>query len=306
MENNTPLVSICTCVYNGEKTIHRVFESMKKLTYPNIEHIIINDGSTDNTENLVLEYMKEVSFPVKYRKKENGGKHSALNIAWDIAEGFFTVQLDADDEFLPNSISYLVEQYNSIPIETRDSYWCVCGACVTQYGDFVGTKYPDDINSYSWEEAKNQASLVKGEKMCMRRNDYLSKYRFPEIKGISHIPEGLIWAQLNEQYRTFYTNEVTRIYYVDEGNNLCAPVKTRKQIAVNAYFCKYKLIHEDFFGKSLYNLFKYSLYFFVSYKTFRRLNPYLSDLKKHRLLLLLIAPCSYVISLIYRKKKHIK
>lgn len=306
MENNTPLVSICTCVYNGEKTIHRVFESMKELTYPNFEHIIINDGSTDNTENLVLEYMKEVSFPVKYRKKENGGKHSALNIAWDIAEGFFTVQLDADDKFLPNSISYLVEQYNSIPLEVRDLYWCVCGACVTQHGEFVGTKFPEGINDCNWEDQQKQASLVKGEKMCMRRNDYLSAYRFPEIKGISHIPEGLIWAQLNKKYRTFYTNEIVRVYYVNEGENLCAPVTTRKRIAVNAYANKYKIIHEDFFGKSFKNTFKYSVYYFASYKKYRKLNPYLKDLKKHRLLLILLTPFSYVCSVIYRKKKHLK
>ena len=68
-----PLVSVYTCVYNGERTIHRVFESMKKLDYPNIEHVIVNDGSTDKTDELVQEYISQVSFAVKYHKKENGG-----------------------------------------------------------------------------------------------------------------------------------------------------------------------------------------------------------------------------------------
>ena len=75
-KNNLPLVSVYTCVYNGEKTIHRVFESMKQLDYPNFEHVIVNDGSTDSTEELVKQYIKEAKFPVKYHKKENGGKHS--------------------------------------------------------------------------------------------------------------------------------------------------------------------------------------------------------------------------------------
>ena len=83
MENrdSMPLVTIYTCVYNGEKTLHRVFKSVENITYPNIEHIIVNDGSTDNTEALIQEYSKKVSFPVRCFKKENGGKHTALNVS---------------------------------------------------------------------------------------------------------------------------------------------------------------------------------------------------------------------------------
>ena len=54
---SAPLVSVYTCVYNGAKTIHRVFDSMKKLEYPNIEHVIINDGSNDETAELIKQYM---------------------------------------------------------------------------------------------------------------------------------------------------------------------------------------------------------------------------------------------------------
>ena len=65
---NYPLVSVYTCVYNGERTIHRVFESMENLNYPNIEHIIVNDGSTDQTDVLIQEYIERVSSNVKYQK----------------------------------------------------------------------------------------------------------------------------------------------------------------------------------------------------------------------------------------------
>lgn len=53
-----PLISIITCVYNGEKYITRLFESVLNMGYPNIEHIIVNDGSTDGTEDIVFKYKK--------------------------------------------------------------------------------------------------------------------------------------------------------------------------------------------------------------------------------------------------------
>lgn len=55
--------------------------------------------------------MQQVSYPVKCHKKENGGKHTAPNVAWDLADGDFLIQLDADNELLPHSISFLVDTY---------------------------------------------------------------------------------------------------------------------------------------------------------------------------------------------------
>lgn len=55
---NYPLVSVYTCVYNGARTISRVFESMRELDYPNIEHVIVNDGSFDDTEKMIVLLVK--------------------------------------------------------------------------------------------------------------------------------------------------------------------------------------------------------------------------------------------------------
>ena len=166
--SSLPLVSIYTCVYNGERTIHRVFKSLKNISYPNIEHIIINDGSTDNTDALIKEYIKESAFPVKYFTKPNGGKHTALNIAWQEAGGEFMIQLDADDELYPNSISYLVNEYYKIPEPVRKQYWCVHGRCVTQHGDFVGDLYPEDINDCEWKTAQKRLHYAKVRKSVFK------------------------------------------------------------------------------------------------------------------------------------------
>ena len=294
--NKYPLVTVYTCVYNGERTIHRVFNSMKNIKYPNIEHVIINDGSKDNTDKMICDYIEEVSYPVKYIKKENGGKHTALNIAWDIAEGFFMIQLDADDELLPHSISYLVNQYYSIPQNVRSEYWCVHGRCVTQNNEFVGDRYPDNINDNYWKNASKLAGKCSGEKIGLQRRDYMKGYRFPEIKGLSHISESIVWAQINKKYGTWYTNEVVRIYYVGEGGNLSDIKKTRKQFGPATFTRKWKIMNEKFYGKSFKNLLLYSILYFVSDKRYRKHNKYLQDIKNHRLVLKLISPFCFLLA----------
>ena len=73
MEKN--LVSIITPVYNGEKYIEKCIESVLNQTYKNLEMIIVDDGSIDNSENIIKKYTKENSF-IKYIKlKENSYQH---------------------------------------------------------------------------------------------------------------------------------------------------------------------------------------------------------------------------------------
>lgn len=301
-----PLVSVYTCVYNGANTIARVFESMHNLDYPNVEHIIVNDGSFDDTEKMVEEYINTVTFPVKYHKKENGGKHTALNKVWDLAEGEFMIQLDADDKLLPHSIKFLVDTYYQIPEEVRGEYWCVQARCVTQFGEFVGDKYPEGINCETWKKAGEEARKYGGEKIGLQVRKYICKYRFPEVMGVSHIPEGIVWQQINKVYGTWYTNEVVRVYYVGEGGNLTDKKTRRNQFGPECYYCKWRLMHPQWYPKSFKNLVVYSLAYFISDKKFRGYNPYLKDLEQYRIMLSLLCLVTYPGAFIYRKLKRIR
>lgn len=304
--DNYPLVSVYTCVYNGERTLHRVFESMRGLEYPNIEHIIVNDGSTDRTEELIKEYIDQVSFVVKYHKKENGGKHTALNVAWALAEGMFMIQLDADDRLLPHSVRFLVDTYFQIPQDIRHEYWCVHGRCVTQTGEFVGDKYPDNINDGSWKEAGERATKYRGEKLGLQVREYLHKYKFPEVVGVSYIPEGIVWTQINKLYGTWYTNEIARVYYVEEGGNLTDKKQSRKKYGPTCYMYKWKLMHPEQYKKSKKDIVYYSLCYFLSNAKFRKHNGYYTGVLRHCIVLTVLAPVTFIGALALRILKRIK
>ena len=100
-------VSLLIPIYNGEKYIERSLKSVINQTYSNIQLILINDGSNDNTYRLIqteLPNLKKILSDVKYIKKTNGGVGSAINEGLKYFDGEFLLLLDVDDILLKESI----------------------------------------------------------------------------------------------------------------------------------------------------------------------------------------------------------
>ena len=116
----TPLVSIITPCYNGEKKAIKFLNSVLEQTYKNIEFIIVNDGSTDKTEEIILSYRdKFISKGYKfiYLKQKNSGQDVALNNGLKYFSGDYLMWPDSDDILLPTNIEEKVkylEQNKSI------------------------------------------------------------------------------------------------------------------------------------------------------------------------------------------------
>jgi glycosyltransferase involved in cell wall biosynthesis len=98
------------CCYNSEKYICETIDSVISQTYKKWEIIIINDGSTDNTENLIISY-KDKNIPITYYKQDNKGFASARNKALELAKGDWIAIIDHDDICMPNRLE---NQYNEI------------------------------------------------------------------------------------------------------------------------------------------------------------------------------------------------
>lgn len=119
------LVSIIIPAYNSGDFIVDTLKSVQEQTYQNWECIIINDGSTDNTEKVVLSFIKESSTPDKfiYHFQENGGLSSARNKGMTLSKGDFIQFLDSDDLLFADKIQVMVDKYEST--KTTDCiYFC--------------------------------------------------------------------------------------------------------------------------------------------------------------------------------------
>lgn len=110
------LVSIITPCYNGEKFVGRFIESILSQSYDNIEFIIINDGSTDNTEEVILSYrerFRDRGYSFIYLKQSNAGQSAAINRGLEVFSGDYLSWLDSDDYLPDYAIQKKVEYLNS-------------------------------------------------------------------------------------------------------------------------------------------------------------------------------------------------
>ena len=105
-----PKISVIIPVYNTEKYVEKCLESLAKQEMKDFEVIIVNDGSTDNSENVIKNYMQSSKLNIKYLEKENGGLASARNYGVEKASGKYISFLDSDDYLEKNLFSEL-EKY---------------------------------------------------------------------------------------------------------------------------------------------------------------------------------------------------
>lgn len=98
-------MSVITPVFNRRDELPRALKTLESQTFRDIEHIVINDGSKEQLDDIIEEYMKRVDYPEAYITKENGGVHTARNAGIKISRGEMIAFLDSDDEFRPNFMS---------------------------------------------------------------------------------------------------------------------------------------------------------------------------------------------------------
>lgn len=215
--NKNFLFTIFTPVYNGEKTIHRVFSALKESKYRNFEWIVINDGSTDRSDEIIKEFVQTVDWDITYLSNgQNRGKHIAWNRAAQIAKGEVFITLDCDDSFMSEALGFLNEKWNEHFDDKSVSG--IDTLCVDpETGKISGTQFPYDGIKSCYDELYNKYG-VRGEKWNSFRTEYMKEYPFPEIT-CNYYTECYLLYSLGEKYHTINYNKVLRHYY-QENNSL--------------------------------------------------------------------------------------
>jgi glycosyltransferase involved in cell wall biosynthesis len=212
----TPMFTVLTPTFNRAHTLPRVWESLKAQTFPSFEWVVVDDGSTDGTAELVARWQAEAPFPVRYLRQENKGKHVAMNRGVAVAFGELIVTLDSDDACVPQALERLAFHWRSIPEDRRNEFYGVVGHCVDTHGRQIGDSYPEQVIDargldyrYIWR--------VHGEKWGAVRADLMRAMPFPEKPERMRIPESVVWDRMAQSYRARFVNEALRIYHLEPG-----------------------------------------------------------------------------------------
>lgn len=177
-------VSVIMPAYNAEQYIVQAIDSVLKQDYSNWELIVVDDGSTDNTENIVKSFNDE---RIRYNYQENLGQASALNRGLDLVEGEYITTLDADD-FLPsNSLSSratFLDQHNQFGVVYGDGYYCdEAGEVLLRFTDHMPTGVVGDV----YDELIVSPFYGTGASV-MERREVLNQHRL-------RYDESIVWCQ---------------------------------------------------------------------------------------------------------------
>src|SRR5699024_9510778 len=151
-------MTVVTPTYNRAYIIKKCYDSLVKQTNQSFTWLVVDDGSTDDTEELIKQLKKEKLINIEYIKKENGGKASALNVAFDYLMTKYWVCLDSDDYFADDAIEIALDQLNIIDNNER-----FCGILALRNytsGEVFGEKrIPLEVKSVTTLEMRNKYKL---------------------------------------------------------------------------------------------------------------------------------------------------
>lgn len=208
-------ITIFTPTYNRKDLIERLYQSLLQQTQKNFEWLVVDDGSTDNTEKYFSDLLaKQQPFPIRYIKQENGGKHRAINNGVRNATGELFFIVDSDDYLTENAI----DQINQWVATLDNSHkWAGISGLKGFSKDSVVGQYSET----SYVDAKNNERRkynLLGDKAEVYFTDVLKQHPFPEIPGENFISEEIVWnAIARDGYYLRWFNDIIYICNYLEG-----------------------------------------------------------------------------------------
>ncbi|WKS95147.1 glycosyltransferase family 2 protein [Riemerella columbina] len=210
------MITVFTPTYNRAHLLSRVFDSLKKQTHHHFEWIIVDDGSEDDTKEVVQNFIKEnTPFKIHYYHQKNQGKHIAINHAITKANGEYLLVCDSDDYLEPQCIETVYQLISKIKDKQDFS-----GVAYIRYSDKINydeRKYNNKVWEgtttpyYDWE--------FHGEFQIVYKTSILKKFMFPVFSGEKFCRESLIHRRLRRAgYQVLYSNYVlAHGDYLEEG-----------------------------------------------------------------------------------------
>ena len=207
--------TIFTPTYNRRELIDNLYHSLLAQTDKNFEWLIIDDGSTDDTEKYFSELTsKPQPFPIRYLKQVSGGKHRAINKGVQNANGELFFIVDSDDYLTENAIEKINQWITTLDNSHK---W----AGISGLRGFSKNSVVGQHSDFSYIDAKNNERRkynLLGDKAEVYFTDVLKQHPFPEIPGENFISEEIVWnAIARDGYYLRWFNEIIYICDYLEG-----------------------------------------------------------------------------------------
>ena len=228
------LLTIFTPTYNRAHTLPRTYESLKSQKCKCFDWLIVDDGSSDGTEDLVQKWMsEEKEFEIRYIYKKNGGMHTAYNVAYENIRSELNVCIDSDDCLAENAAQIIYDTWNAV----RDKgYAGIIGLDADMNGTIIGKAFPEGMSESTYSEYYGHGG--KGDKKFVFRTDIMKEFPpYPEFEGENYVGIACKFVLIDQKYKMAVINEILcNVEYQMDGHSqsmVKAYLKNPKGFAYN-------------------------------------------------------------------------
>ncbi len=243
--------------YNRSDSLNRTLRSVEESFSKDLEVIVIDDGSSDNTAEVVNEWIQKASFRIEYIFQKNRGKMGAHNTALEHARGLLFLTLDAGDLLLPEGLGEIKEHWQRTQPDKNGKTVGIGTLCIREDGNVAGRQYPEGGTVANYLEMLEYT----GEKRHAILTTVMKEYPYPAIPGEKHIRPDLILKRMAHRYNLLFLNIPVQVN-VREEDGITANIRKfrmRNPRSFRLYFLEEIILHKEYYslGKQFSDYWRY-------------------------------------------------
>ncbi|MBD3107692.1 glycosyltransferase family 2 protein [Bacillus sp. AGMB 02131] len=213
----SPTLTVFTPTYNRAYSLHLCYESLLRQTSKEFKWLIIDDGSTDTTKQLVEKWVTEAPFEIEYVYQENQGMHGAHNTAYEHINTELNVCIDSDDYMADDAVEKIVRFWRKYGSE---KYSGIVALDATTDNQILGSRLPEEITSSTLFDLY-QKQGVTGDKKLIYRTELTKQYPYPLFENEKYVGLTYKYFKIDQQYELLVMNEIVcYVEYLPDGSSL--------------------------------------------------------------------------------------
>lgn len=261
------IVTVFTPTFNRAYILPQLYDSLKKQTCKDFEWLIVDDGSTDKTEELVKSWLNETLFPIRYIKQQNGGKHRAINRGVQEAKGELFFIIDSDDYPTNDAIEEIKKRYENV--KGRHDIAGVIGFRLYADGRKINQgQFKDELvcNVIDYQYRHHGT----GDMAEAYRTSVLREYPFPDIEVEKFCTESLVWNRIGCKYKMLFFNKGIYVCdYLEDGlTRSITKIRHKNPVYATLFYSEAVQLDMPFTGK-IKNAINYWRFYF-DYSTIKK------------------------------------
>lgn len=215
--DNKIILTIFTPAYNRAHTLPRTYESLREQSCKDFIWLVVDDGSQDNTAELVRQWQaRDNGFEIRYVYKANGGMHTAHNTAYENIDTELNVCIDSDDKLAPGAVEKIISKWDQV----KDcGYAGIIGLDADFDGNVIGKGFPEGLTETT--VIGYYAAGGSGDKKLVYRTDIINQYpAYPVFEGEKYVALSYKYRLIDQTYKMAVLDEVLcNVEYQPDGSS---------------------------------------------------------------------------------------